>query len=169
MRRIHPRGAVAVAAAALLLFPACTQDGTAKVTTDASPTSTETGVDLAAKPEFEVPSDEQPPAELVVEPLVEGEGRPARIGDTVTVHYVGKVWSTGEQFAASWDRDQPFSFELGAGRHIEGWQRGIEGMRVGGRRMLVIPPDLAYGPTGASGGIGPDETLVFVVDLLEVS
>ena len=109
-----------------------------------------------------------PPDELVREDLVVGDGAEASAGDRVTVHYVGVAWSTGEQFDASWDRGQPFSFTLGAQEVIEGWDRGVEGMRVGGRRRLIIPPELAYGDRGAGGVIGPGETLVFVVDLLDV-
>jgi peptidylprolyl isomerase len=124
--------------------------------------------DLGSKPEVTVP-DETPPAELVVEDLVPGDGAEATAGANVTVHYVGVSWSSGQQFDASWDRGQPLSFDLGAGRVIPGWERGVDGMQVGGRRRLVIPPDLAYGERGAGGAIGPGETLVFVVDLLDVS
>ena len=98
---------------------------------------------------------------------MEGDGAVARAGQIVTVHYVGVLYQTGEQFDASWDRGQPFKFELGAGRVIAGWDDGVEGMRVGGRRELVIPPALAYGDRG-SGPIGPAETLVFVVDLVDI-
>lgn len=90
-------------------------------------------------------------------------------GRTVTVHYVGVSWATGRQFDASWDRDEPFRFGLGAGQVIRGWDDGVVGMRVGGRRTLTIPPEMAYGSRGAGGVIGPDETLVFVVDLLDVN
>jgi peptidylprolyl isomerase len=118
------------------------------------------------KPEIRVPEGE-PPDELVTEDLVEGDGRVAREGDQLTMQYVGVSWSTGEQFDASWDGGDPFTFELG-GQVIEGWNQGIEGMRVGGRRLLVIPPDLGYGASGQPPDIGPNETLVFVVDLLRV-
>jgi peptidylprolyl isomerase len=111
----------------------------------------------------------EPPSQLVVLDVVEGDGDLATAGSTVTVHYVGVNWSDGRQFDASWDRGQPFGFELGAGRVIPGWDQGVEGMRVGGRRILTIPPELAYGERGAGGVIGPNETLVFAVDLLEVS
>lgn len=119
------------------------------------------------KPEVSVP-DGPPPAELGIEDLAEGDGPEATPGQAVDVHYVGVSWSTGTQFDASWDRGQPFSFRLGAGQVIPGWDRGVAGMRVGGRRRLTIPPDLAYGSRGAGGAIGPGETLVFVVDLLGV-
>ncbi len=84
------------------------------------------------------------------------------------MQYVGHSWSTQRQFDASWDRGQPFSFELGAGMVIRGWDQGVAGMKVGGRRRLTIPPHLGYGARGAGGAIEPNETLVFVVDLLDV-
>jgi peptidylprolyl isomerase len=121
----------------------------------------------ASKPEVTVP-DGPPPTELVVEDQVIGEGRQAVRGSTIRAHYVGVSHATGKQFDASWDRGQPLSFQLGAGRVIEGWDEGIAGMRVGGRRKLVIPPQLAYGDRGAGGVIQPGETLVFVVDLVGV-
>lgn len=123
--------------------------------------------DMSSKPEIPEPSGE-PPTKLVTTDIVEGKGATAKAGDTVAVHYVGVLHSDGEQFDASWDSGQPFSFTLGQGEVIPGWDEGIEGMKVGGRRMLVIPPDLAYGEAG-QGSIGPDETLVFVVDLLNVT
>lgn len=109
-----------------------------------------------------------PPSTLAADDVVVGDGAEATAGSAVSVHYVGVSWASGEQFDASWDRGQPFGFELGAGRVIAGWDQGVEGMRVGGRRVLTIPPDLAYGDRGAGGVIGPNETLVFVVDLLAV-
>jgi peptidylprolyl isomerase len=120
------------------------------------------------KPHVYVPPGETPPTELVVEDLEEGQGDEATAGSTVEVHYVGVSWSTRKQFDASWDRGDTFSFELGAGQVIPGWDRGVAGMRVGGRRRLVIPPGMAYGKQGAGGVIGPNETLVFVVDLVGV-
>jgi peptidylprolyl isomerase len=99
---------------------------------------------------------------------VRGKGPPAKTGDTLTVHYAGVTFSTGEEFDASWNSGQPFQFELG-GRVIEGWNRGMVGMRRGGRRMLTIPPELAYGAAGSPPAIGPNETLVFVVDLLAIA
>lgn len=119
-------------------------------------------------PEVDVP-DEEPPAALEVEDLVVGTGAEATPGATVTMHYVGALWSNGEPLDSSWEGDgDPIDFVLGAGQVIPGWDRGVNGMRVGGRRRLVIPPDLAYGATGR-GEVPPDETLVFVVDLVSVT
>lgn len=120
-----------------------------------------------AKPDVTVP-DGIPPAELVIDDVVVGNGDEATPGRDVEVHYVGVAWSNGEQFDASWDRGDTFTFRLGAGQVITGWDRGVQGMKVGGRRRLTLPPDLAYGSRGAGGVIGPDETLVFVVDLVGV-
>ena len=119
------------------------------------------------KPEIEFP-DSPPPSELQVEDLTEGGGDEATAGRTVSVHYVGVAHSTGEEFDASYTRGEPLSFRLGAGQVISGWDQGVQGMKVGGRRKLVIPPHLAYGDRGAGGVIAPGETLIFVVDLLAV-
>jgi peptidylprolyl isomerase len=161
------RWAATVAAAALLVI-GCqgtdelepeVPDETAAPDLDARPTIDDQLLDRSG----------EPPTELVREDLVDGDGDEATAGDTVTVQYVGAAWSTGEEFDASWDRGQPFTFPLGAGQVIEGWDRGVEGMREGGRRLLVIPPEQGYGERGVDGVIGPGETLVFVVDLLEVA
>jgi peptidylprolyl isomerase len=119
------------------------------------------------KPEVTIP-DENPPAELVADDEIVGEGAEATSGSMVSVHYVGVSWSTGAQFDASWDRMEPFGFALGRGQVIQGWDTGVQGMKVGGRRRLTIPPHLGYGAAGAGGVIAPNETLVFVVDLLDV-
>ncbi|RGA06253.1 FKBP-type peptidyl-prolyl cis-trans isomerase [Microbispora triticiradicis] len=119
------------------------------------------------KPEIDFPEGE-PPADLEIADLVEGTGPEARPGQNVTVHYVGVAFSTGEEFDASWNRGQPFQFPLGGGRVIAGWDRGVAGMKVGGRRRLTIPPHLGYGDRGAGAVIKPGETLIFVVDLLGV-
>lgn len=119
-------------------------------------------------PEIE-PVDGPPPADLVTEDLTIGDGAEAAKGKTVSVHYTGVAFGTGEQFDSSWDRGSPLRFPLGAGRVIAGWDQGVAGMRIGGRRRLVIPPHLAYGDRGAGGVIGPGETLIFVVDLVGVS
>ncbi|MGK5630067.1 FKBP-type peptidyl-prolyl cis-trans isomerase [Streptomyces sp. URMC 123] len=118
------------------------------------------------KPEIDFP-DGEPPADLEIKDIWVGEGREAKAGDTVSVHYVGVSFSTGEEFDASWNRGNPLSFELGAGQVIQGWDQGIQGMKVGGRRRLTIPAHLAYGERGAGGGrIAPGETLIFVCDLM---
>jgi peptidylprolyl isomerase len=120
------------------------------------------------KPEVKVPSDQPPSYQLELEDIVVGDGDEAVAGRVVEVHYVGVSWKTGEQFDASWDRGSTFKFGLGKGAVIAGWDQGVAGMRVGGRRRITIPPMLAYGKRGAGGVIGPDETLVFVVDLIAV-
>ena len=120
------------------------------------------------KPEVDVPAGESPSNELELDDISVGDGEEAVSGRTVEVHYVGVSWATGKQFDASWDRGDTFKFGLGEGEVISGWDRGVAGMKVGGRRRITIPPDLAYGKRGAGGVIGPDETLVFVVDLIGV-
>lgn len=175
MRATHRRGvALATAALTALALTACGGDGD---TADAGAGATdetvaaETTEDPSVKPEFEIPSDQQPPTELQVETLIEGDGEVAESGDTVVMKYVGKSWSTGQQFDASWDRQPPqdlFTFNLGGGQVIQGWDEGLVGMKVGERRKLVIPPSMGYGERGAGGVIAPNETLVFVVDLVEI-
>lgn len=119
------------------------------------------------RPEID-PIDGPPPADLQITDIVVGEGEQAGHGSTVDVHYVGVAFSNGEEFDASWNRGAPLSFNLGRGQVIPGWDQGVLGMRVGGRRKLVIPPHLAYGERGAGGAIGPNETLIFVCDLVGV-
>ena len=119
------------------------------------------------KPEIDFPYG-PPPAELEIVDIRLGEGPEARAGSRVSVHYVGVAYSTGEEFDASYNRGEPLTFPLGAGRVIPGWDTGVAGMKVGGRRQLTIPPHLAYGDRGAGGLIKPGETLIFVVDLLDV-
>ena len=120
-----------------------------------------------SRPEVDFPGGD-PPSGLQITEIWEGSGKVANPGDTVRVHYVGVAYSTGEEFDASWDRGEPLEFRLGTGRVISGWDQGVQGMKVGGRRRITIPPMLAYGKRGAGGVIGPDETLVFVVDLIAV-
>jgi peptidylprolyl isomerase len=119
------------------------------------------------KPEIDFPEG-PPPAELQITDISEGDGAEAQAGSTVSVHYVGVAHSSGEEFDASYNRGDPLQFRLGVGQVISGWDTGVQGMKVGGRRRLVIPPHLAYGDRGAGGAIKPGETLIFVVDLLDV-
>lgn len=118
------------------------------------------------RPEIDFPEGE-PPADLVVVDEIEGSGTQVEAGMTVTTHYVGVSYSTGEEFDASWNRGQPLSFRAGVGQVISGWDQGLLGMKVGGRRRLVIPPHLGYGSRGAGNAIAPNETLIFVVDLVD--
>jgi peptidylprolyl isomerase len=120
------------------------------------------------KPAVTIPAAD-PPTDLVIEDLTEGDGAEAAAGHNVIVHYVGVAWSDGQQFDASWDRGESFDFRLGAGQVIAGWDEGVQGMKVGGRRRLTIPPHKGYGSRGAGGVIKGGETLVFVVDLLGIS
>ncbi|MGR8011514.1 FKBP-type peptidyl-prolyl cis-trans isomerase [Streptomyces hypolithicus] len=119
------------------------------------------------KPEIDFPGGE-PPKDLQVRDIWEGEGEVAQAGHNVKVHYVGVAFSTGEEFDSSWNRGTPLQFPLGGGRVIAGWDQGVQGMKVGGRRELIIPPHLAYGDSGAGGVIAPGETLIFVCDLVAV-
>jgi peptidylprolyl isomerase len=120
------------------------------------------------KPEIDFP-DGPPPADLDIKDIWEGDGPVAKAGDTVKVHYVGVAFSTGEEFDASWNRGTPLEFKLGVGQVISGWDQGVQGMKVGGRRRLTIPAHLAYGDRGAGGGrIAPGEALIFVCDLVAV-
>src|ERR1041384_6617098 len=110
-----------------------------------------------------------PPADLVIEDLTVGDGPEARPGQQVIVHYVGVAHSTGREFDSSWNRNDTFDFRLGGGQVIQGWDQGVAGMKVGGRRKLTLPPHLGYGDRGAGGAIRPGETLIFVVDLVGVN
>jgi peptidylprolyl isomerase len=122
---------------------------------------------VGGKPHVLVPKG-KPPKELVTKDLHVGSGVEAASGDEVTVQYVGVLYKNGKQFDASWDRHEPFGFTLGAGEVIKGWDQGVAGMKVGGRRELIVPPNLAYGPHGYPPAIPPNETLVFVIDLVKV-
>ncbi len=158
--------------AVALLLAGCGSGDAPGSESAATPTPTATTApaasleDTKVKPEISKPTGE-PPTRLVKRDIVKGSGPTAKAGDQVSVQYVGVLHSTGEQFDASWDAGTPFDFPLGGGGVIAGWDEGVAGMRTGGRRELVIPPDKAYGPAG-NGPIGPNETLVFVIDLLEV-
>lgn len=123
--------------------------------------------DTSQKPAIPKPTG-SPPRKLVVEDIVKGKGKAATKGDTVIVNYVGENFSNGKEFDASWDRGQPFPVTIGQTQVIEGWTRGLVGIRKGGRRMLTIPPELGYGPNGYPPAIPPNETLIFVVDAVSV-
>ena len=123
--------------------------------------------DLKKKPQIEVP-DGPPPCNLVIGDIVKGSGPAAQFGQQLTMKYVGALYSTGKQFDASWDSGQDFPFTLGAGNVIPGWDQGMLGMQVGGRRQLIIPPALGYGDQGAGADIPPGATLIFVVDLVKI-
>ena len=122
---------------------------------------------MPQKPQIDIP-EHAPTYQLELEDIEVGDGDEATPGSIVEVHYAGVAWSTGNEFDASWNRGETFKFGLGKGQVIKGWDEGVAGMKVGGRRRITIPPDMAYGKRGAGGVIGPDETLVFVVDLIGV-
>jgi peptidylprolyl isomerase len=130
-------------------------------------TATPANTDTSKKPVVTVP-DELPPDELQIRDIVKGKGPKAKKGDTVSMQYVGLTWSTSVEFDASWERGQPFTFKLGAGKVIPGWDKGIPGMQKGGRRELTIPADRAYGAQGSPPNIGPNECLRFIVDLMKI-
>jgi peptidylprolyl isomerase len=142
---------------------------------DATPTAAQTvdalagsiSKDLTKKPVVAIPAGGTPTG-LTKRDIVVGKGKPAKKGDTVQVQYVGSSWSTGSEFDASWDRGQPFSFTLGQGGVIKGWDVGVAGMRPGGRRLLIIPPSLGYGAQGSPPKIAANETLAFVIDLKSI-
>ena len=123
---------------------------------------------MSEKPQVEVPEGDPTGKQLGIVDIINGDGDQAESGHVAEVHYVGVSWTTGHEFDASWNRGQTFSFKLGGGQVISGWDQGVVGMRVGGRRQLTIPPALAYGTAGAGGVIGPNEHLIFVVDLVSV-
>jgi peptidylprolyl isomerase len=151
--------------------PAPSPTTTAEETNPEQPsTPTEGGKvskDIKKKPEIPKPTG-SPPPKLEALDIVKGKGKAAKKGDKVTVQYVGVAFSTGEEFDASWDRDEPFEFTLGNGEVIPGWDEGVVGMKEGGRRQLTIPAELAYGAQGSPPAIGPNETLVFVIDMVKV-
>ncbi len=148
-----------------LAVAGCGSSDSSTGSTESNPTAT-TESTAKTKPKVTVPKG-APPKKLEVKELETGTGAEAKSGDKVTVQYVGVGYKSGKEFDASWDRGEPFSFTLGAGEVIAGWDQGIEGMKEGGRRELIIPPELAYGEAGYPPSIAPNETLVFVVDLLE--
>jgi peptidylprolyl isomerase len=166
-----------VALCALLAFAGC-GSSSSSTSSPESTASTASGESTApakkpesatkkTKPKVTVPKG-APPKQLVVKELEEGTGAEAKAGNEVAVQYVGVNYKSGKEFDSSWSRHEPFVFELGTGHVIPGWEQGIEGMKVGGRRELIVPPELAYGEAGSPPAIGPNETLIFVVDLLAV-
>jgi peptidylprolyl isomerase len=164
-RTLRPLGILALLLTVVLTGCAAGQSprsGDSDPALSSIPEVTNNGAD--AEPTIAKPTGE-PPTELVIQDLVEGDGAEAVATSTVTVNYTGLSWSTGETFDSSWLRGEPATFPLA--NLIQGWQEGIPGMKVGGRRLLVIPPELAYGPSGG-GSIGPNETLVFVIELKAV-
>jgi peptidylprolyl isomerase len=183
-RSLNVRAKLLSLTLALLLgagIVACGGDDSSSGETAATPAATETPTpqagnvdEIAAgitkntgkEPKIVTPKGD-PPSQLVIKDIVKGKGPKAKPGDTLTMMYTGYSWSNGQKFDASWDRGQPFPFQLGAGMVIPGWDKGMVGMRKGVRRLLIIPPDLGYGPQG-SGPIGPNETLIFAVDLKKI-
>jgi peptidylprolyl isomerase len=159
----------------ILIIGACLALLVAGCGSDDSTTSSSSGEETSSSQQAEAPEKKTkpkvekpngaPPKQLVTKDLEEGSGPEAKAGDAVTVQYVGVNYKTGKEFDSSWSRSEPFTFTLGAGEVIPGWDQGIEGMKVGGRRELVIPPELGYGSAGAPPAIPPNETLIFVVDL----
>jgi len=166
--------ALTLAAALALVAAGCgsSNDKTGSTSSAAPAQSTTTATTPAPakarpKPKVKVPSG-KPPKKLVIKDLIPGTGQAAKAGDPITVNYIGVDFANGKPFDNSYDRGQPFPFQLGGGQVIPGWDRGLVGMKVGGRRELVIPPSLAYGPQGQPPVIKPNETLVFIVDLLSI-
>lgn len=162
-----------IALCAVLAFAGCggssdSSSGSSEAsgTTTSESTSAEAGGGEKTKPKVTVPKG-APPKQLEVKELEEGSGAEAKSGDEVTVQYVGVDYKNGKEFDSSWSRNEPYTFPLGAGEVIPGWDQGVEGMKVGGRRELIIPPELAYGEEGRPPAIPPNETLIFVIDLLE--
>jgi peptidylprolyl isomerase len=156
-----------IALCVVLALAGCGGSSDSSAGSGATETTSESSAEKT-KPKVTPPTG-APPKKLEVKELEEGSGAEAKAGDKVTVQYVGVNYKNGQEFDSSWSRSEPFSFGLGAGEVIPGWDQGVEGMKVGGRRELIIPPELAYGEAGAPPAIGPNETLVFVIDLLEVS
>ena len=167
--------ALTLSAALAIAAAGCGSSNDNNSSSSSSSSSTEAATTQAApatakprpKPTVKVPGG-KPPKKLVIKDLIPGTGPAAKAGDPITVNYIGVNFQGGKMFDNSYDRGQPFPFQLGGGQVIPGWDRGLIGMKVGGRRELTIPPNLAYGPQGQPPTIKPNETLVFVVDLLSI-
>jgi len=161
---------IAILVCAALAAAGCGDDDSSSETTGSDSTAAETSQPTAekTKPQVEVPQG-APPQQLETKDLEAGSGAEAKAGDQVTMQYVGVNYKSGKEFDSSWSRNEPFSFTLGNGEVIPGWDQGIEGMKEGGRRELVIPPELGYGEAGFPPAIPPNETLAFVVDLVKVN
>jgi peptidylprolyl isomerase len=154
-------------ACAALALPGCGGDDSSSGSSSESTAATAEAPAEKTRPKITPPSG-PPPKQLEINDLEEGSGAEAKAGDKVTVQYAGVDYKSGKEFDASWNRGEPFPFTLGGSEVIPGWEQGVEGMKVGGRRELVIPPELAYGETGAPPAIPPNETLIFVIDLVEI-
>jgi peptidylprolyl isomerase len=161
----RPRAATIAVTAVLLGIVGCSDGDTDE---EAEPPPPPSAGEVEGKPNVELPEDAPPPEALQVEDVEEGDGEAVEEGALVTLHFVGLRWSDGAEFGSSWDRGQPVSYTHGQGRWVAGWEQGLEGMREGGRRQVVVPPELGYGQRGAP-GVPPGETLVFVIDLLDVA
>ena len=151
----------------VLALAGCGDEGETAATPTPQATATPDNTDTTKKPKVTVP-DELPPDELQIEDIVKGKGPAAKKGDKLTMQYVGLTWSTSVEFDTSWDSGEPFTFTLGKGKVIPGWDQGIPGMRQGGRRQLTIPAELAYGAQGSPPKIGPNECLRFIIDLVKI-
>jgi peptidylprolyl isomerase len=164
---------ILVAVLAVLGVTACGDDDKSSAGPAEQETQTETAPsedalkDTSTKPQIPKPTG-TPPRKLVKVDIVKGKGPAAKPGDTVTVNYVGMNFSNGVEFDASWDSGQTFPVQLGAGMVIAGWDKGLVGIKKGGRRMLTIPPEMGYGAEGYPPDIPPNETLVFVVDAVSI-
>jgi peptidylprolyl isomerase len=161
-----PTLTIALCLAFVAAVAGCGSSSSSTGSTTTTSTSESAPVSEKTKPKVVVPKG-APPKKLVIKEVEKGSGPAAKPGDEVTVQYVGVSYKSGKEFDSSWSRNEPFSFKLGAGQVIPGWDQGVVGMKVGGRRELIIPSNLAYGPEGSPPAIGPNETLIFVIDLLK--
>lgn len=180
MTRVRTWSLVLVTAAGLGLAACSSSSSSSTTTAPASSTSSAPTTPLATvsdpsatgtigtEPTITVPPG-APPTQLESKDLIVGSGPAAKAGDKVSVQYVGVAYSSGKVFDSSWSRGQPFQFSLGEGQVIPGWDQGVVGMQVGGRRELIIPPSLAYGAQSPGAGIAANDTLIFIVDLVKIN